>query len=370
MTLPRPIDWFTAPGAVPVSAGTHLEFLEATEAEHINTLARLEAVAISAKVQRVRIFGDAAVAPLPPVWFVRAASEAAAGDFAVRSTDRELPDEAGTDALNGGWWMPEGGRGYAAGFDVLADAESVAFPAHYTVFTVTGDAASGDGPMIYTREGGIEEEAGHVETADGAWWRPVTYAESGGGSTFASNVLISKAGPILRLTDTSSGETFAIVNGTGGVPRFWLPDDAYLLLEGSDGSGKITGIKGEFAAGDFWFLHEGNAPLTKYFRSSAITPIAAGGTYSASHGFGVVPTLYHLLGICITAGNGISIGDEIRLGPAMVDANAAHGFTMRATSTAIMAAVGNVGIALISPSTKAQIALTEANFDWYLEAFA
>ncbi|MEM9058926.1 MAG: hypothetical protein AAGD13_00565 [Pseudomonadota bacterium] len=110
----RPITFLLpALSGADVEPGEHLEFLEALEAERIPSLNDLQnspnwSAGIPARMQRIRVLGDQVEGDGPPLYLVRVDAEPA-DIYKARSQDRELPNNGGVHAGNGGWWAFEGG---------------------------------------------------------------------------------------------------------------------------------------------------------------------------------------------------------------------------------------------------------------------
>lgn len=119
-----------------------------------------------------------------------------------------------------------------------------------------------------------------------------------------------------------------------------------------DGNGLIGGLVQGFSK-------EYQSPLQSYTN---------GTTFTLNHGLGVIPKVARAEIICVTANNGIAVGDRIEIGGVDTNGNST-GIQIRKDATNLTVTVGSSGIYVINAAGTAALA-TAANFQVQVSAFA
>lgn len=111
--------------------------------------------------------------------------------------------------------------------------------------------------------------------------------------------------------------------------------------------------------------------FTKSFTSTAQT-ITGGGTFSVSHGLGVVPLFVYFYIQCTTAEHGYSIGDIVIVNPNSENTALSRGFSCTPTSSILSGIYGSQAggsfAAIVSGGTST--VLTNTNWNFFISAFA
>lgn len=111
----------------------------------------------------------------------------------------------------------------------------------------------------------------------------------------------------------------------------------------------------------------GTAPIKSFTSANQAIPTAASQLFSVTHGLGVTPRLVRLVGVCLTANNGWSVGDECEVMIGAVD-NGAYQTKPWANSTTVGWTSGSA-LMILNRTNYFSLNITN-NTNWALKVYA